>query len=140
MRAVAWSVVLLLAGCGPGAHSRETLSPKDEPQGSVEDYEQRIERMQRELLVALDAEPASQLGQEPQAGVPVEELDHEYEPVSTGPDCGAAADLRDRICELARRICELAGRNASDPSLATTCEKARKACDRASADVSERCD
>jgi hypothetical protein len=131
-------VILALAGCG-GVPHRETASPEQEPEGSVQDYEQRIDSMQRELRVALDAEPAS-LHELETSAAPAEELDHEYAPVSTGPDCGAASDLRDRICELARRICEIAGRNAGDAHLAATCDKARKACDAASTDVSQHCD
>ena len=54
-------------------------------------------------------------------------------------DCDVAADLRDRICELAERICAIAAENPDDALLETQCKSGRAACDRARQNVSVGC-
>jgi hypothetical protein len=121
---VSW---IVLAGCGGGAYPRETGSAAHEPPGSVADYEQRIVRMRTELDDSLGSRPS--LGQS---------LTQSAEPMPV-PDCAAAADLRDRICELAERICAIAERDAADDDLKAKCESARRACVRAREDVAASC-
>jgi hypothetical protein len=129
-------LLIALAGCGGAAHAPPTGSAAREPPGSVADYEQRIARMQNELdalvqgalvrpsgqtLMEEDSAPLDQ-----PAGPPV-------------PDCRAAADLRDRICELAERICAISERDPADADLQAKCTSARGACDRAREDVAASC-
>jgi hypothetical protein len=68
-----------------------------------------------------------------QQSAPAEEMDaHE-------PDCSAARDLRDRICELADAICALAARPDAARETAATCDAARGSCERARSKVDAMC-
>lgn len=58
---------------------------------------------------------------------------------SSGPDCSAARDLRDRICQLADAICALATRSDAAPETAATCDSSRTSCERARKQVAGAC-
>jgi hypothetical protein len=141
------ALLIALAGCGGSAHAPPTGSAADEPTGSAQDYEQRIARMQDELAATLESisgralvqgdlvRPSGQsLGEPPRTPAPA------GSPTAEVPDCSAAGDLRDRICELAERICAIAERDPDDGDLQAKCDSARAACARAHEDVARRCD
>jgi hypothetical protein len=113
------AVGLTLAACG-GSHQPSPRSAADEPEGSVDDYAARIQRLERELTAPLDHAP--------------EQL---AEPAAA--DCSAAPDLRDRICTLAERICAIAAQSPADATLTDTCTRARDACTRATDQVTRTC-
>jgi hypothetical protein len=54
------------------------------------------------------------------------------------PDCGSAASLRDRICDLAQRICDIAARSA-ETEVAERCTDGKRRCERATASVRATC-
>ena len=54
------------------------------------------------------------------------------------PDCGSAASLRDRICDLAQRICDIAARS-SETEVAERCTDGKRRCERATASVRATC-
>ncbi|HMI94511.1 MAG TPA: hypothetical protein VK509_24225 [Polyangiales bacterium] len=58
---------------------------------------------------------------------------------SAPPDCDAARDLRDRICELAAAICELAARSDAAAETKTTCDSSRTSCEQARTRVAAAC-
>jgi len=161
--ALAWPVALvLLAGCGAAGMQYRTSTgealPAVEPEGSPGDYAARIDRLHRELQTLLGTGPAEEI---PDAEAPAEPSPSEddfapspYEqsetpsyaadapdsgPSETPSRCEIGAELRDRICELARRICELAGKHPGDAELARQCQSATATCGQAGRDVDDAC-
>ena len=139
------ALLIALAGCG-GTVPVQTRSAPREPAGSVDDYAQRVQRMQDELAASLgDGDFEDDLVQGDLVRPDGESLMQASEPASAPsprsvPDCSAAADLRDRICELAERICAIAARDPGDAGLGARCDSARSACERAREDVDATCD
>ena len=134
------SLLLLLAldGCAASAYTVESHSAADEPEGSVDDYAARIARQNGKLHDELptDRTPSVRPDHRPSIGEPGSDSGL---PPRRQPDCRAAPDLRDRICELAQRICAIAERDPNDRALAQTCESAREACDQATLRVGHAC-
>lgn len=128
------AVGLTLAACG-GAQPRGARSAGDEPEGSVDDYAARIERMERELTAQLGSASGELVG--PDGQLPTAEPQELAAPAA--PDCRAAPDLRDRICALAERICAIAVESPADANLAQTCTRARDACEHATDRVTRAC-
>ena len=134
MRRIRLALIIAIAGCG-GPGYPQTGSAPQEPPGTPSDYEQRIERMRGELSAALGdvvtgdlvRPDGESIGQQPTRRA------------QRVPDCGAAADLRDRICELAGRICAIAEREPSDGDVKQKCEASSGTCERARADVARIC-
>lgn len=60
--------------------------------------------------------------------------------LSTGPDCDAAGDIRDRICGLADRICDIASRHPTWGDVEQKCEDSRTRCDSAQSRHSTTCE
>jgi hypothetical protein len=173
--------LVAIAGCG-GAYPEEG-SPEDEPSGTPEDYERRIQEMRARLDGMLgiapapvaQAEPAQPAAPPPPPMGDSEEaapaypggLSHDPSASSTAPmmqqappddlladaaadddsysgeslsDCDVAADLSDRICELASRICRIAEDKPTDPDLQAMCKRATAACNDARGEVAAHCD
>jgi hypothetical protein len=134
------SLLLLLAldGCAASAYTAEVHSAPHEPEGSVDDYAARITRLQGKLDDELrtDRAPSVRPEHRPSIGEPGSDSGL---PPRHQPDCRAAPELRDRICELAQRICAIADRDPNDHTLAQTCVNAREACDQATLRVGHAC-
>ncbi|MDD9937422.1 MAG: hypothetical protein OXT09_27675 [Myxococcales bacterium] len=116
-----------------------------EPEGSLEDYERRIAELQQELEARLGTDAtedvyATSRVEEEMAS----EADYAAEPApppkrKEPSRCEAAADLRDRICDLSGRICSLSDDNPDDAQIRAKCDAASEACEDARRDVSQAC-
>jgi hypothetical protein len=157
------AVLAILAGCGgyaphpsdPEGGGERLLSAggesaalerEPEPEGSVEDYEERIADYADQLHAQLaeagrpvaDGSAVELMQEEDASGAPAPT---QLAPGPAPPTrCQRAADLRERICELAGRICSLAGQHPADPQLTRKCEAATEACEQARADVAAGCE
>ena len=69
------------------------------------------------------------------------ELDHDLGDAMTlgTPDCDAARDLRDQICELAERICAISEAHPDERVAAHRCGDGNTRCERARNDVGNTC-
>ncbi|MBX3248943.1 MAG: hypothetical protein KF901_17330 [Myxococcales bacterium] len=54
-------------------------------------------------------------------------------------DCGAARDLRDRICDLSRRVCDIAEERSTDSSTRERCDDGQARCADARRRVASTC-
>lgn len=149
MRFTTYSTITLalvaLVGCG-SAYQPETGSAAGEPEGSAEEYEGRIGDLQARLDLALGHPPSQLAPGESEVlhdleaeDAPMQEYEAAPHPASE-PDCDVAADLRNRICELAARICRIAENQPNDADLQGMCERATAACEDARRDVTVNCE
>ena len=157
----------LLASCAGGAnYPREEAVRAPETcaaQTAVPECQQRLQALEQRLTTTLGptnnsiptagppAPPAagSVASGSPSIAPPVEQdmvpsgnADELAPPTPSSPqppDCPAARDLRDRICQLSDAICALAAHADAAPETATTCDSARASCDRARTDVARVC-
>lgn len=74
----------------------------------------------------------------PEATALGEELDQALA-LGEAVDCGAARDLRDRICDLSERVCRIASRHPEEPEAGERCDDGQIRCDRAKSGVLGRC-
>jgi len=145
------TLVVSLSGCGgalleeSGAVTSSGLEAAPErtactDERALPDCVQRMHELQARLERSLSSAVERPAGEEAVVGpAPRSELAGERSGAGQGPDCSAAADLRDRICELADAICALAARPDAAPSTHSSCESGLRSCDRARDEVARAC-
>lgn len=127
---------LLLTGCAttaspqpaePGASTSGESASCEDPAGCPDE----LRELEAELDELLSPTHADRIGEEGEIFASEPRLG------AGSVDCGAARDLRDRICELARTTC---ARRGGGGGLETRCQDARSICTDARADVARTCD
>jgi hypothetical protein len=152
---IATCVVLLVgSGCGGAGYASNgrQLPPESCPDvESLASCAARLESLNAALAEALPPPPAAPQEQVVEQSAPVaqmeaaaperdaEEEQRRFHDRKGGPDCSAARDLRDRICDLADAICALAARAGAPHEIMDRCTSARASCERARSEVSNAC-
>lgn len=137
--ATLWALVFA-AGCGgaitPQPEVAPTIAveeaeaaPAPEPEGSAQDYAARITDYEGELDEALGERDAEAMQEGPLSGG-----------ARGSARCETAADLTERICELAARICSIAEAHPQDAELQDRCASATASCERAQHNLAAACE
>lgn len=125
-------VAVTLAGCGGMASQAPAAETGGESVGGMHDGQPMM------------VEPTLEEQQTVSGyGTDVEALQADFDAslaLSGGPDCEAAGQLADRICDLSDRVCDIASRHPGWSDVETKCEDGRGRCERARSEVATRCE
>lgn len=150
--------LLFASACAGGGYTtnHRSLSPESCPDAeSLPQCEARLDGLSAALADVLAPVATATQGESPQQqsepttameAAPAPESDEEESAPQApgkdhkgGPDCTAARELRDRICDLSDAICSLAARDGAPHEIMDRCTTARTSCERARSEVSNAC-